>query len=206
MRHFSILLNFFIFLSLPSLNAEVEEVTINWLNPVACQQSCISGLEKRFLTIQGVESVQMNQPNGLATLKWKPNVPFSFTPINWALRYVGVREQYVRVKVRGTINITKTSVNSETYNLISNGDKTKFELINRINPNQNEYSPQYSTYNRTVSGDLQTSLQKAQKDKSVVVINGTLFEPQRSPPDPLRIIVDQIQVEEPPNKQNPKKP
>lgn len=170
---------------------EIQEVTVTWLNPVICQQSCVKALEKRFLAIPSVQRVEINQPNGTATLFWKPKAAFSFTPINYALRWVGVREQTVRVKVRG-----KITSNKNTYTLVSEGDNTKFVLLNRVAGGPNEYVAQYSTYNRGLSEDMKVKFDEIQKDKQIVTLTGTIFEPQRSPPDPLSIIVDNVQIEQ----------
>lgn len=171
--------------------AEVETVKVSWYQPVACLESCVKALENRFLRIPGVESAEMNQADGIATLKWKPNVPFSFLPINYALRYIGVREQNVWVKARGTI-----SIQGDTYALISQGDGTRFVLLNRVPVNNTNYSNQYNTQNRGLSDEQKQKLTAAAKQKSSVTIEGLLFMPERSPPDPLQLIIGSLQIEE----------
>lgn len=171
--------------------SEIEEVIIKW-DPLLCKQACIKGLEKRFGQVPGVQSVEMNRAEGSSKMSWKPNVPFAFTPLNAALRWIGIRQNDVRVKVRGTV-----SESGNAFFLISNGDRTKFVLINRVYSDPGEYVVQFNTQNREIKGELAKTLREVKKAKDIVSINGTLFMPLRSPPNPLYLIVDQIQKEQP---------
>lgn len=170
------------------LSAEVEQVIIKW-NPGLCLHTCVKGLEQRFQRIPGVESIEMNEPNGMATIKWKSNVPFSFVPLNYALRWIGIRQDDVRVRVRGSI-----SVFQKTYSIISKGDHTRFVLLNRVSSNPNQYVERFNPADRQLSTELEAKLNEAKENNATVVIEGPLFMPLRSPPDPLRLVIDQMQV------------
>lgn len=170
--------------------AEIEEVIVTW-NPIPCRDNCVHELEKRFLKIPAVEKVEINQANGFAKMAWKPNAPFSFVPINFALRWVGVREKTLRVRVKG-----KPILNKDTYLLISDKDKTAFTLLGPVSSNRSEYVVQFNRVNRPLPLDLQEQLKEAKKQNKTLIISGTIFMPERSPPEPLSLIVDHIQVEE----------
>lgn len=172
---------------------EIEEIVIKW-DPLLCKQACIQGLEKRFGMIPGVESIVMNRAQGSSRMSWKSNVPFAFTPFNAALRWIGIRQNDVRIKVKGTVSESKNM-----FSLISNGDRTKFILINRVYSDPGEYVVLFNVQNRAITGELAATLRNAKRKREIVSINGTLFMPLRSPPNPLYLIVDQIQKEEPKN-------
>lgn len=174
-----------------SLNAEIELVTLTW-DPTPCKQSCQTTLRKRLEQTSGIASVEMSGDVGRAEIKWKPTSPFSFVPLNWALRFVGLRERTVRVKVSG--NITGGGKN---FSIVSRGDHTNFVLLNRVAPTEpSHYTNEFSRTNRDLSQELIDKLEEGKKKKQIAVIEGLLFEPYRSPPAPNQIIVDQISFEE----------
>lgn len=169
-----------------ALYSEVLQVTVTW-DPLLCQAGCMEGLNQRLLMISGVQNTQFNEANGMVTIQWKPTVPFRFTPINWALRYIGIRESTVLVKVKGTIHS-----DGKGFWVISDGDRTKFELINRVYSDPNEYVVQYNAANRELSRGLRDSLKEFEHRHQDVFVTGRLFMPQRSPPNALMIIIDQV--------------
>jgi hypothetical protein len=183
-----------------SLNGEIELVTLTW-DPTPCRESCQTNLRKRLAAAAGVASAEVYGDVGRAEITWKPNSPFSFVPLNWALRFVGLRERTVRVKVSGTI-----SGGGKNFSLVSRGDHTNFVLLNRVAPVEpSHYTNEYSRTNRDLSQELIDKLEEGKKKKLIAVIEGLLFEPYRSPPNPNQLIVDQISFEEA-KKQDSSKP
>lgn len=173
------------------LNAEIESVTLTW-DPIACKQSCQINLKKRLEGTAGVASVEVHGDTGRADMTWKPTSPFSFVPLNWALRYVGLREKTVRVKVSGSVVGA-----GKNYSIVSKGDNTRFVLLNRVAPTEpSHYTNEYSRTNRDLSQELIDQLEEGKKKKLTAVIEGLLFEPYRSPPAPNQLIVDTISFEE----------
>lgn len=174
------------------LTAEVEQVVIKW-NPIPCKNECPKLLQDRLQKAKGVSSVEIHPDEGWASIIWDKKVPFSFVPLNWALRYVGVREKYLRVKVRGKVRGSGAS-----YSIISDGDGTSFVLFNRAVPvNSPQYVNLFNPTNRVLSPDIINKLEQAKKGNQSVVIDGPIFMPERSPPDPLRLVVENISVDSP---------
>lgn len=187
------------FLSL-TLFAEVEQAVLTW-NPIACKDACPRLLGERLQQAKGVASVQMNGVSGRVDIVWDAKIPFSFVPLNWALRYVGVREKSLRVKVSGYIRGS-----GNNYSIVSRGDNTNFVLFNRAVPvNPPQYINMYNPVNRVLSPDLIAKLEEAKKGNKVAIIEGPIFMPERSPPDPLRLVIDSISIEAPKNQKNPEK-
>lgn len=175
-----------------NLNAEVEQVVIKW-NPIPCKNECPKLLQDRLQKAKGVSTVEVHAAEGWASIVWDKNIPFSFVPLNWALRYVGVREKYLRVKVRG-----KVRGSGANYSIISEGDGTNFVLFNRAVPvDPPQYVNLFNPSNRILSQDIIDKLEQAKKGNQVVVIDGPIFMPERSPPDPLRLVVENISVDAP---------
>lgn len=184
------------------LNAEVEQVVIKW-NPIACKNECPRLLQERLQQAKGVASVEVHSDEGWASIVWDKKFPFSFVPLNWALRYVGVREKYLRVKVRGRVHGSGAS-----YSIISEGDGTNFVLFNRAVPvDPPQYVNLFNPTNRVLTPDIIEKLEEAKKGNQTVVIDGPIFMWERSPPDPLRLVVESISVDAPkPTAKTPSKP
>lgn len=180
------------------LNAEVEQVMLRW-DPIPCKKACPLLLHDRLQKAKGVASVDIHPDEGNAVMTWNPKIPFSFVPLNYALRYVGVREKDLRVKVSGTIYGSGAS-----YFIKSRGDNTVFVLFNRAAPGgQANYVNLYSATNRVLSPDLIAKLEDVKKSNQIAIIEGPIFMPERSPPDPLRLVIESISVEK--KKEEPKK-
>lgn len=172
------------------LTAEVEQVTLKW-NPIPCTHECPRLLQDRLAKAKGVASVEMHAEMGNAVMVWDKKIPFSFVPLNWALRYVGVREKGLFVKVSGYLKGAGAQ-----WTLTSRGDNTVFVLFNRAVPvNPPQYINLYNPTNRVLTPDLVAKLEEAKRSNQVVVIEGPIFMPERSPPDPLRLVVDNVSVE-----------
>jgi hypothetical protein len=179
------------------LQAEVEQVILTW-NPIPCNYACPKNLQDRLQKAKGVASVDMQASDGRAIMVWDTHIPFSFVPLNFALRYVGVREKSLRVKVSGYVHGSGAN-----YSITSRGDNTNFVLFNRAVPaNPPQYNNLYNPTNRVLSKDQIAKLEDAKKGKQVVVIEGPIFMPERSPPDPLQLVIENISIEAP--KEKPK--
>lgn len=172
----------------PLLQAEITNVRVTW-TAAECQTRCNKLLLAQFGKIYGVSSVDVNQAAGQANMQWKPNVRFSFQPIDAALRMIGPFPNDVRLKVRGRIQHDPANTK-----LISEGDGTVFYLLNPIIPVANQQVITESAFNRPLTPDTRSKLLDAQKNNQFVIIEGPLFEPYRSPP--LRLIVENLSVEE----------
>lgn len=169
------------------LAAEVEQIVVTWTAQL-CEHGCQASLYKYFQAIRGVADVDINGPNGTATLRWKPNQRFSYAPIDAAMRMVGPSIRDIRVKVRGTINRRGRS-----FSILSLGDNTSFELLGIPLPHmRNDTAIENSLYTREMDPQRFNQLQAAQQAADTVVIEGPLFEPWRSPT--LRLVVQSMTV------------
>lgn len=153
---------------------EISKATVKWLNPGSCQESCITDMAKQFSAMNGAAEVILNQGAGQVDIRWKPRVPFSYYPINTAMRLVGPAINEIRASVRGTI-----SHSSKTFILESLGDNTKFVLLGPVIPSMSQYTVTHNTDNRPLPAELQARLLKAEKDFEVVEIEGPLLDPWR---------------------------
>lgn len=189
MRRIFFALSFFVAMK---ASAEIERVIITW-DAIQCKSSCVAGLEKRFAKVPGVQAVKIDEGGGRAELTWKESFPFSFVPINWALRYIGIRERDVRVKVKG-----KIQVNNRMYYLVSDKDKTSFQLLNAATAqSSSQYVSEFNVLNRGLTESQIQEFSQAKAKNAFVEIEGSLFMPERSPPDPLRLIIGVVRIEEP---------
>lgn len=181
------LLSLALFLTLPLLG-EIQSLTIIW-NPLLCNPKCASELVNRLQKTNGVDKVAVSQQSGRAEIVWKKDVPFSFQPINWAVRYVGMRPDLIHIKVRG-----KIVASGRNFNLISEGDRTPFVLRGPIVPNMNQYAEQYNPESHPISLDLSSKLQEIAKNNQMAVVDGIFFEPYRAPPN--QIVISSINAED----------
>lgn len=156
------------------ISAEIERVTVKWLNPTICSDSCINDMAKQFGAIAGAAEVVLDQGAGQADVRWKPRAPFNFNPINTAMRLVGPSIHDVRVKVRGTISHA-----SSTITLESLGDNTRFILLGPVNPSMKQYTVVHNTDNRSLSDETKAKFLEAEKNFEVVEVEGPLLDPWR---------------------------
>ncbi|MCB1114546.1 MAG: hypothetical protein KDK62_07310 [Chlamydiia bacterium] len=171
---------------LSSLSAEVEQVTLIW-QPGLCGSGCVKGLYRELGKIRGIDTIDINEGTGRAYLTWKPDVKFSFQPINVAVRIVGIRVNDIRLKVRGKIHGS-----AQNLELISEGDKTPFRLLNPIIPQGNRAPELKSTLNRQISPEVAQELLETAKNNQTVLIEGQFFQPYRSPPNNL--VIERVTV------------
>lgn len=157
-----------------SLQGEISKVTVKWKNPGICLDSCITDMAKHFGSMNGAAEVILNQGGGQVDIRWKPRIPFSYSPINTAMRMVGPSIHEMRVSVRGTVTHS-----SNTFILESLGDNTKFVLLGPVNPSMSQYTVVHNTDNRPLSEETRMRFLKAEKNFEVVEIEGPLLDPWR---------------------------
>lgn len=183
-----------IFLSFSSsISAEIDKVTVTWTS-VLCRDACGQLLYKQFSKIKGVSSVEVNQQAGIAYLKWKENVKFSFAPVNLAMQMVGLGLRDIRISVTGTVRAT-----GKYFSIISLGDNTEFYLLSPVTPQGQGYVNQFNTANRQLSPEMEQKLFNAQNERKIVTIEGPLFMPWRSPI--LYLVIANMSVKETPSQE-----
>jgi len=170
------------------LEAEITDVIVTW-RAASCRSGCDKLLMQQFGKVYGIYSTDINLNAGQANIKWKPNVAFSFQPLDTAMRLVGPHINNVRLKVRGNIRHDPKNVK-----LISEGDGTEFYLLSPVTPVANQYTPTTSIYNRELNPEVRDQLLDAEAKKLNVIIEGPLFQPYRSPP--LQLVIERINLEE----------
>lgn len=168
---------------------EVQKITIKW-TAALCQPSCIKGLEKEFKKIDGVAGVTIDQSAGQADIRWKPNVPFSYLPIKYAMSAIGLYVTELRMRVRGTIEHDRTNVM-----LVSIGDNSSYTLISPIIPNQSQSAQLWNTESYQMTPQMRERLIATETDHQVVTIDGPIFQAYRAPP--LLLIVEQLNIAKP---------
>ena len=176
----------FMICSSAPIQAKIDEVTITW-TPQLCLYSCAAELNNRFLKIPGVAEVDLNQPAGRAKLKWEPESPFTYAPINAAMSWIGLSIIELRIKVSGYIVHDEKSVT-----LVSKPDGTRFVLKSPTNPIYNQYVEQFNIYGYSMNAQMRDELLEAEENKLEVEITGQIFEPERSPP--LVLIIERKQI------------
>lgn len=194
MRGLIILSSLFFATLCQQLFSEVQQVVLIWWKPGLCGAPCVKNLYKQLGRVPGVATVHIDQAAGRAYLEWKADRTFSFQPLNAAVRYVGIRVDDIRLKVRGHIIQEAAQIK-----LVSSGDNTSFTLLNPVIPQQHQYVVQWNPAARKLSPSLQKQLLDIAKKGEIVTIEGQFFEPYRSPPNQL--VVEQVSIE--PGKKGP---
>jgi len=169
---------------------EILDVNISW-NSYQCVQNCPQILYRNFSQIRGVAEVNISSTAGAARLRWKPGFPFSYSMVKVPMQMAGVGVNEIRVRVRGQV----LEQGRETV-LISEGDNTRFVLVSPIMPSRRLYTTTPNPYYRELSPDLRDRIIRESEQGKLLVVEGPLFRPARSPP--LQIIVQNIRVERPP--------
>jgi hypothetical protein len=175
-----------------TLSAEIQQLTIKWQQNI-CTASCGKNLEKEFRKAYGVADVTVDTNQAQANIKWKPNIPFSFQPINYSMHGIGLGIDGIYMKATGTIQHTKTPFSE--FQLISSGDNTVFHLVSPIPTSTYGYVERYSTFNRGITSELRSQLLDAVDKQQTVTIDGPIFLPYRSPP--LQLVVQHFKAEPP---------
>ena len=169
------------------LNGEVERITVSW-NSAICNAHCAELIEKNFMNLQELDQVNVDPGRGVANLRWNPETPFSYAPIRTSMAMVGAKINDIRVRVRGVVREEGKDVA-----LYSLGDNTRFLLVSPIRPQPHRQTVLPHPSLRELDPGLRDRiLVDAEQDK-IMVIEGPLYKPSRSPP--LMIVIERIQVE-----------
>lgn len=184
----------FVFMAAAPVMAEVQSFSMIF-DAALCTPSCAAQLAQRLShNTPGVVKAEVSQAAGRAEVVWSPTMTFSFQPINFAVRYVGIRPRLFRIRVRGTVQ----SANGRDFTLISTGDNTPFVLRGPVQPSVNRYTEQYNPQTHFLNPQLIQQLSDVVKQKQTIIVEGPFFEPFRSPPN--QIVIEAINVEEPPKR------
>jgi hypothetical protein len=175
--------------------AEVHTITIRWVSQ-RCQQNCGTMLEHEFSKIAGVDHLAIDLVAGQAVLTWKPLVPFSYTAINTAMRMVGLSSRDIRLKITGLIRHS-----GDTVYIVSDGDSTRFDLLNPIVPDTRGSTNIYNAMARQLSPELRDKLLAGESQGLIATIEGPIFMPERNTV-PVQIVVDHLQFASTPTQTN----
>lgn len=175
------------FLHLP-LQADIE-IVVKWL-PGSCGDSCVQQLDRQLHSIKDVAEIKFEGTNNQATLRWRPDRHFSFTPIDNAFRYVGVDMNEIFVTVRGTITSTHRDVT-----ITSLGDNSKFILLSPLRTNPAEAPMPNNIQSYALKPETREQLLPTESIYQIVTAEGSLFEPERSPPNLL--ILEKVTIPTP---------
>lgn len=170
------------------LISEIERVTITW-RTLNCQNNCPSLLDQQFRKINGIAEFSINAPAGVAFLKWKPNVPFSYSAIDIAMRMVGLSFTDIRLRVTGTLQYSRNTVT-----LTSAGDNTRFNLLNPVVPDLTGQATEFNVDARSLTTGLFQNLVDGATKRMVATVEGPLFMPWR---DPSQLVVEQLSFTQP---------
>lgn len=186
-------------LSTTFAQGEIEKVTAIWsawhFDLAACKGGCAQIIHQQLMRLPGAAEVLVKEAEGRAEIRWKPGVPFSYGPLDNAMRIAGPAIDTVRLRVRGMITHDARNVF-----LMSIGDNTRFYLLGPLVPSTTQMviSENVATHPLTVT--LRSDLLQAQQNHQVVTIEGPLLLPEQSPP--LYLIVERLQIAKP-EKQSP---
>lgn len=169
------------------LAAELQEVSLSW-RARNCDESCEAKIKERLLDIDEVSEVTILPGSGQASLKWKPDAPFSYSPLNIAMRRVGPSLQQVRLVVTG-----EAKMDGKDVLLISAGDNTTFLLLGPTEQQEVGIAVQGTTRGRELPQSTVDRLMEASREDKPVTIKGPLFDPFRAPP--YKIIIESVSVQ-----------
>lgn len=160
-----------------TLHGDIQSIDIFWRHG-ACEYNCTKLLEERLSELPQVESVTTSVKSYMASIRWNKTARFEWTPIKRAFQRVGVGIDNIRMKIEGTI-----SPGSARIVLISTGDNTNFDLIS-LNKEQSNASL------LAIDPKFKQEFLKYAKDRTTLIVEGSLYQPHRSPP--LYLLVERI--------------
>src|SRR5262249_3694568 len=108
-----------------------------------------------------------------------------------AMRMVGLSSRDIRLKITGSIRHS-----GDTVYLVSDGDSTRFDLLNPITPDMRGYTNIYNTMARQLSPELRQKLLSGETEGLTATIEGPIFMPERNVV-PVQIVVDSLQFSSP---------
>lgn len=154
---------------------EVERVAIRW-NTVLCNGTCIGRLANSVRSIREISDLRIDEPAGMAEMKWNSSAPFSFEPFRLASGAAGIRFNDIRLRVKGKIDY-----NGRDFYLISDHDLTSFRLIGPVKTEPGRYTVSNNMESRPVPPDMQELFLHTKATGGTLVISGPLFLPRTYP-------------------------
>ncbi len=174
------------FLLSSGLHGEITKVKITW-NNIGCTASCAELLEKYLKEIPAIAEVRLNAQAGSAELVYKPNSPYEYQPIHYAIARVGITLNDVRMDLRGTISHSGNQIFATSV-----GDNTKVELLGQQRSSTTQFVEKYNVANYPIDPEMKNALLSAEQKHQIVKIEGTVYMAYRTP---LRLIVTSYKVE-----------
>lgn len=179
-RHF--LLGLFVFLPLCCF-AEIQEIMIRF-NPGVCNRNCPAFLQETMLKrVPAIKEIRMNATEGRMDMVWRPNAPYNYQTIDYAMRWVGLSILEMRMKVQG-----KMSHNGDNFFLTSTGDNTNIQLFSQIKPSENLYVERNNISAYTVDEAVRAKMLDAEKNNLLVFAEGQVLMPWRYLTPPVLIL------------------
>lgn len=170
----------FSYLLLLPLYGEIERVEIFW-GQGSCKENCAKQLKVKLDDLPESESAVISIVSNMASLKWNQNEPFSYDAVKKPFQQMGIGIDHIRVAVRG-----KLTASQQKFYLISEGDNTRFDLVSHEKGKPNaKYLSLDPSYTKTFLNYT--------KEHQILVIEGTLYQPHRSPP--LYLLVERVSKE-----------
>jgi hypothetical protein len=177
----------FVALSPWTLLAEIEWVTVDW-NAGVCDEACVGRIQQHLASLYSVTKVEIDRSGTMAKLTWRPNQPFDYKKIEYAVAWVGVGLRNIGIKVRGTV-----THDSSNYYLTSIGDRGRFILLEGA-PHPNSGGELYTLGNPLaypLTSVTRDKLRTTEVNSQVVTIEGYLLMFWRLP---LYLIVTKLSV------------
>lgn len=185
----ALLVGFLLIVSSP-LMAQVEQITIRWTK-LLCKDPCIKILDRELKKIKGVDLVTIDPDAGQAIITWKANAPFQYTYINTAMHMVGLSIRDIRIRIHGPVNFS-----SNRAYIVSEGDNTRFELVNPVIPNLRGQAHEFNYSTRGLSPQLRQQIADGIQAKQIATVEGPVFMPERMTV-PTQIVVDHLSFSSP---------
>jgi hypothetical protein len=176
-KHILFIINVLCLFSWTSIQGEIQMVEIFWRHG-ACQYNCTKLLEGKLSEVPQIESVTTSTTSNMASIKWKKYDQFTYLLVKRPFQRVGVGIDNIRLKVKGTL-----SPSQDRIVLVSTEDNTNFDLVSinkeKSHPSKLTIDPKFK----------QTFLDYA-KDQKTLIVEGALYQPDRSPP--LYLLVERV--------------
>jgi len=161
---------------------EVEEIVLRWQSGI-CQQQCRQYVVERLEKVEQVTEIRVEGDS--ATLRWRPNSRFSYTPIDRAMRLVGINIDRISLTVRGTVKSTPRGIYLQSI-----GDGTEFLLIGPLNIEPGKAPARGNIKSHRLSEAREKQLLEAEREHRTLTVRGPLFQPERRPA--LNLIIESL--------------
>ena len=184
---FSLLFIFLLSLNPSIAKGEVVKVVVTW-SPGFCNPDCANLLKERLQKMTQVQEVNVDANSGVANIKWNPTSSFSYQPIKQNMQMTGIGVNDISISVRG-----KIVEDGQNAILISDKDKTRFTLVSPLMGDPRKYTTSPNPFFRSLTPELKENLLQEAKQGKIFLVDGSLYQPARSPP--LQLIVKRYRIE-----------